>query len=39
MRKLRTLIVDDEPLARKTLRLLLSKDPEITYQDIMRMPI
>lgn len=27
--KIRTLIIDDEPLARQTLRLLLSKDPDI----------
>lgn len=30
MRKFRALIVDDEPLARTTLRLLLSADPRIT---------
>ena len=29
MKKIRTLIVDDEPLARKTLRLLLKKDSDI----------
>lgn len=28
-RRIRTLIVDDEPIARRTLRLLLEKDPEI----------
>ena len=27
--KIRTLIVDDEPLARQTLRCLLERDPEI----------
>jgi two-component system LytT family response regulator len=30
MNPLRVLIVDDEPLARQTLRLLLGKDPEVT---------
>ena len=30
MKKIRTLIVDDEPLARKAIRLLLAKDPDIT---------
>lgn len=29
MRTIRTLIVDDEPLARKTVRLLLANDPEV----------
>ena len=27
--KIRTLIIDDEPLARRNLRLLLEKDPQI----------
>ena len=30
MKKIRTLIVDDEPLARQAIRLLLGKDPDIT---------
>ena len=34
--KIRTLIVDDEPLARRNLRLLLSKDPQIEILDECR---
>lgn len=34
--KIRTLIVDDEPLARRNLRLLLEKDPEIEIVDECR---
>ena len=34
--KIRTLIVDDEPLARRNLRLLLEKDPEIEIIDECR---
>src|SRR5215510_4351949 len=34
--KIKTLIVDDEPLARRNLRLLLSKDPQIEILDECR---
>ena len=34
--KIRTLIVDDEPLARRNLRLLLEKDPQIEIMDECR---
>ncbi|MGI9168105.1 MAG: response regulator [Pyrinomonadaceae bacterium] len=34
--KIRTLIVDDEPLARRNLRLLLEKDPQIEIIDECR---
>ncbi len=34
--KIRTLIVDDEPLARRNLRLLLEKDPQIEILDECR---
>jgi two-component system LytT family response regulator len=34
--KIRTLIVDDEPLARRNLRLLLEKDPQIEIVDECR---
>jgi len=34
--KIRTLIVDDEPLARRSLRLLLEKDPQIEILDECR---
>ncbi len=34
--KIKTLIVDDEPLARRNLRLLLSKDPQIEVLDECR---
>jgi chemotaxis response regulator CheB len=34
--KIRTLIVDDEPLARRNLRVLLEKDPQIEILDECR---
>ena len=36
MEKIRTVIVDDEPLARRNIRLLLEKDPEIEIVDECR---
>jgi two-component system, LytTR family, response regulator len=36
LQKIRTLIVDDEPLARRNLRLLLEKDPQIEIIDECR---